>query len=48
MGFRYRLLSEGIHYIIGNFAGLFFVSDIRIFVDNEVKIHQITVDSEMI
>ena len=48
MGFKCLLLSEGVHYIISNFADLSFVCDIRIFVDNEVKIDQIASDSEMI
>ena len=41
-------MSEGIHYITRNFANLTFVCDIRIFVDDEVKVDQIAGDSEMI
>jgi hypothetical protein len=39
--------SEGIHYIIYNFAGFDFVCNVRVFVEGEIKIHQITGDSEM-
>ena len=39
--------SEGIHYIICNLAGFGFVCNVRVFVESEVKIHQITSDSEM-
>jgi hypothetical protein len=40
-------ISEGSHYIVSNFGGLYFVCDVRIFVEGEVKIHQIAGDSEM-
>jgi hypothetical protein len=39
--------SEGNHYIICNLAGFRFVCNVRVFVESEVKIHQITGDSEM-
>jgi hypothetical protein len=32
-------ISEGSHYIVSNFGGLGLVSDVRIFVEGEVKIH---------
>lgn len=48
MRFRYLLISEGIHYVISNIADLSFICDIRIFVNDEVKVDQIAGDSEMI
>lgn len=48
MGFRCLFLSEGVHYIISDFADLIFVCDIRKFIYDEVEIDQITGDSEVI
>ena len=40
-------ISESIHYIGRNFAGLGFVCDVCIFVEGEIKVHQIAGDSQM-
>ena len=39
--------SEGIHHIMCNLACFGLVCNVRVFVEGEVKIHQITSDSEM-
>jgi hypothetical protein len=40
-------ISEGSHYIVSNFGGLGLVCNVRIFVEGEVKVHQIAGDSKM-
>ena len=40
-------ISEGSHYVVRDFGGFGLVRDVCIFVEGEVKVHQITGDSKM-